>query len=85
MAAQQQYGDRPLLVSGRVTGITLDFADEPVVQLEGVNQFLDVQADLNDETVAARLQKGQEVTLLCQDLSEVISAPMLGDCELIEE
>lgn len=84
VAAQQTYGDRPLLVTGRVTGISLDFMDNPVVQLNGVNQFLDAQADLKDKAVAAGLQKGQEVTLLCQELSEVISAPMLGNCELIE-
>ena len=84
VAAQQSYGGRPLLVTGRVEGITLDFMDNPVVQLPGVNQFLSVQATLNDEKAAAALSQGQEVRLLCQEISEVISAPMLDDCELVE-
>jgi hypothetical protein len=84
VAAQQRFGGQNLLVSGRINGITLDFADEPVVQLPGVNQFLDVQVSLNDKQAAARLQQGQEVQILCHDISEVISAPMLSDCELID-
>ena len=82
--AQQTYGDRKLLVSGTVTGITLDFMDEPVVQLNGVNQFLDVQADLNDKQAAASLNRGQQVRLLCGSITEVISAPMLSDCEIVD-
>jgi len=82
--AQQELGGRELLVTGRIRGITLDFADDPVVQLEGINQFLNVEADLNDKRAAAMLDKGQEVKLLCGKVSEVISAPMLSDCELID-
>lgn len=83
--AQQNFGDRSLLVTGRVTGITLDFSDDPVVQLEGVNQFLPVQADLNDKAVASQLDKGQQIKILCNKITEVISAPMLSDCEIIPE
>lgn len=82
--AQQQYGNKPLLVTGQVKGVTLDFSDDPVVQMEGSNEFLDVQADLNDEAAAAALDKGQEISILCKKVTEVISAPMLSDCELIE-
>lgn len=84
VVAQQSFGGRPLLVTGRVEGVTLDFMDNPVVQLPGVNQFLQVQATLNDEKAAAALSQGQEVRLLCQEITEVISAPMLDDCELVE-
>lgn len=84
VAAQQQFGDRLLLVTGQVTGITLDLFDEPVVQMAGVNQFLSVQADLNDKNVAAALQKGQEISLLCEKVTEVISIPMLDECELVD-
>jgi hypothetical protein len=70
--AQQQYGGKPLLVTGRVKGVTLDFSDDPVVQMEGSNEFLDVQADLNDKAAAAALDKGQEISLLCKKVTEVI-------------
>lgn len=82
--AQQTYGDRDLLVTGRVTGVTLDFMDKPVVQLSSVNEFLSVQADLNDKSVAAGLDKGQTITILCTEVTEVVSAPQLSGCELIE-
>lgn len=82
--AQQQFGGKTLLVSGRVTGVTLDFADNPVVQMDGVNQFLAVQADLNDDDAAAALNKGDKISILCEKVTEVISAPMLSDCELVE-
>ena len=32
-AAQKQYGDRSVEVSGVISGITLDFSDDPVVAL----------------------------------------------------
>lgn len=83
--AQEQFGGRDLLVTGSVTGVTLDFSDDPVVQLEGANQFLDVQADLNDKSAASQLDKGQQIKVLCSEVTEVVSAPMLSDCELIPE
>lgn len=84
VAAQERFGTQPLLVSGAVKGITLDFMDNAVVQMAGVNQFLDVQATLDDKSVAAALKKGQEVRLLCRKVTEVISAPMLSSCEVVE-
>lgn len=84
MAAQQQYGDRTLIVSGTVQSIELDFMDNPVVMLPGTDQFSNVQASLAEEShaAAAGLQKGQSVSVTCTDLSEVIGTPMLGDCTL---
>ncbi len=82
VAAQQKYGAGPLLVSGKVTGITLDFMDQPVVQMPGSNQFMDVQASLGEEgkAVSATLKKGQDIVLRCSELTEVASTPMLGSC-----
>jgi tRNA_anti-like len=84
VAAQQQFGDRPLLISGTVTGISLDLLDQPIVSLNSINEFLSVQASLSDADAAGQLQKGQEVRMLCQKVTEVISAPQLSDCELVE-
>lgn len=83
VAAQEQYGSQPVLLTGVVSGITLDYADHPVVQLAGVNQFLPVQARLNAANQAASLSKGDRVRILCSSISEVISAPMLSDCDII--
>lgn len=82
VAAQQKYGAAPLLVSGKVTGITLDFMDQPVVQLPGLNEFSDVQANLGEEgkAVSATLKKGQDIVVRCGEISEVVGTPMLSKC-----
>jgi hypothetical protein len=81
-AAQLKYGDKPIAVTGTITGITLDFMDNPVVQLSGVNEFMSVQGDLADKDAAAALKKGQKITLHCASVTEVVSAPMLKECRL---
>lgn len=83
-AAQQEYGDQRLAVSGIVDGVDLDFANDPVVKLKTGNQFQSVQASLTDaaKPQASGLSKGQEVVLTCDSVSEVIGSPMLKDCTL---
>ncbi len=80
--AQSDYGGRPLLVSGTVAGVMLDVLDDPKVQLKTDNPYLSAQATLidGDKPKAKDFDKGQKVTLLCQDVSEVMSMPMLRDC-----
>ncbi|WP_181443603.1 hypothetical protein [Porphyrobacter sp. YT40] len=84
VAAKQTYGAAPLLVSGKVAGITLDLMDKPVVQLPGVNDFQQVQASFAGDATAAtaQLQKGQDIVLLCESVSEVIGSPMLDGCTI---
>jgi len=84
LAAVAVYGDRPLLVSGTVTSVDLDFMDEPVVMLATDNEFMSAQLDFDDQdsTEISYLRVGQTVTALCLELSEVIGTPMLDDCTL---
>jgi hypothetical protein len=84
VAAQQTYGAAPLLVSGEVADISLDFMDQPVVELPGVNQFMNVQANLGEEgkAASAQLTKGQAVVVRCAKLTEVAGTPMLSDCTI---
>lgn len=81
-AAQQQYGGRPLLVSGTVQGVDLGITNKASVLLDGVNEFMHAQAALADDKQdqAPSLHKGQKVKLLCSDVQEVVSIPMLSDC-----
>jgi hypothetical protein len=83
-AAQQRFGEHPLEVTGLITGITLDFADDPVVQLATDNQFMAAQAMLSDDSkaIAPTLKKGQTIVILCAGVGEVIGAPMLRDCAI---
>lgn len=83
-AAQQKYGDKPLKVTGTIDKIDLDFMDKPVVMLRTQNEFMSAQASLTEESQpkASGLSKGQNVTLLCGGVSEVIGTPMLKDCAI---
>jgi hypothetical protein len=84
VAAQSAFEGRAVLVTGKVTGVALDLMDNPVVSLESVNEFLSVQASLSDKNAAASLRKGDEIQLLCQKVTEVISAPQLDECIIVE-
>lgn len=82
VAAQQTYGGKPLKVSGTVQGVTLDFMDNAVIQLATSNEFLPVQATLDDPDAAASIAKGTPVAVLCEELTEVIGAPQLSGCAI---
>lgn len=84
VAAQMQYKGKTLYVEGTVTGVTLDIMDNPVIQLEGANQFMPVQAtfDKSYAQVVSQVSKGQRVTVICREISEVVSVPMLDSCSL---
>lgn len=84
MAAQQQYGEATLLVTGMINSIQLDFSDDPYLVLTGSNPYMGPQAHLadNSKAAAASLTKGQQVTLLCDGVGEVVGTPMLKDCQL---
>ena len=83
-AAQQKYGGHAIKVSGTIAAITLDFANDPVVNLEGKNEFTHVMLNLaaDSKAKAAGLSKGQEITATCEDVSEVIGSPILKACVL---
>jgi len=84
--AQNTYGGKTLDVTGTITGVKLDLFNNPVIEMEGINEFLPVQATFDksySEKVSA-LSKGQEITVRCTGITEVISAPMLSGCSLPE-
>jgi hypothetical protein len=82
MAAQQAYAGKLLEVSGTVDGVDLDSSDEPVVKLRTSNQFMPVSVYLTDDTkaAAAGYNKRSKITLLCKEISEVVSMPQLKEC-----
>jgi tRNA_anti-like/Uncharacterised protein family UPF0547 len=84
--AQNTYGGKTLDVTGTITGVKLDLFNNPVVEMEGVNEFLPVQAtfDQSYSQKVSALSKGQEITVRCTQITEVVSAPMLSECSLPE-
>ncbi|CAM8673046.1 zinc ribbon domain-containing protein [Sphingobium sp.] len=83
-AAQKEYGDQRLEVTGVVQSINLGMGDEAFVVLEGVNMFSGPQVHFAGDAkdAAASLRKGQALTVTCAGVSEVIGTPMLSDCAL---
>lgn len=81
--AQQAYDGRPLLVTATIAGVSLDFANDPFLQLK-TSGFIPANAKLDDASKpkASGLEKGAEVTLLCQSVSEVVSIPQFADCAI---
>lgn len=82
--AQGIYGDQPLLVSATVAGVDLDLSDDPVLHLATDNEFMPASAYLveDEKPRASALSKGQKISLLCQNVSEVMSMPQLKDCAI---
>ena len=84
VAANQQFKDKPLLVTAIVESIEAGLMDEPYLVLKAGDQFEfnKPQAHLakEDEAKAATLSKGQQITLRCIGNSEVGGTPMLKDC-----
>lgn len=81
-AAQKEYGDQPLEVTGVIDSINLGLGDEAFVVMKGENMFMGPQVHFADKAndAAAQLSKGQQLTVVCQNVSEVVGTPMLKDC-----
>lgn len=84
-AAQAQYGERILDVSGTVESVDLDLTDDPVVRLETDNQFMSAMVDLIDseKPKAASLNKGQVIVVRCTEIREIVGSPSLRHCAII--
>lgn len=82
--AQSQYGGKVLRVTGKIQSISLDFLDEPVIGLRGANEFslVSVHLEKSDVEKTSELSKGQQLTVTCSELSEVIGSPQLSECVL---
>ena len=83
--AQLKYGKSILIVSAVIQSIDLGIGDEPFLVLQGTNQFMGPQAQLDDasKAQAANLKKGQKIKLRCAKVSELGGTPMLDLCSII--
>jgi hypothetical protein len=83
VAAQMKYGAQPLLISGKLTAITLDADDDAMLHIDS-GAFLALTATLPPAQTshAAGLKKGDRVKILCAELREMLGKPMIRDCWL---
>jgi hypothetical protein len=84
VSAQQFASAGPLQVTGRIEAIELDFSDDPVVRLQGKDDFshVSVYFDESASDATAALSKGERLTVVCSEISEVIGYPQLKNCVL---
>ena len=83
-AAQQQYGNLTLLVSGTVDGVSLDVLNKPVVKLRTPDELMGMQAGLAEasQPKASTLSPGDQVTLRCTGVGTPTGAPVLEHCDI---
>jgi hypothetical protein len=91
--AKMGYDGKALKVTGVVKDITLDFADDPVVQLAGANDTHDMGISQKGKVTnvainglskeqAAKIDKGSSITVICQSVDEVMGGAQLKDCAM---
>lgn len=82
VAADEKYKGKKIEITGEVKDISSNIGDQPVVHLKADKALLGVSAHGLEKSDAAKLKKGETVTLVCKGNGEVISVPSLDDCKL---
>lgn len=83
VAADAQYKDKVLRVSGTVDGISKDILDEPVLTLRSRNQFNNVHCSFDGDGAnasLASLRKGQKVTVRGLGSGVILGSPTIKSC-----
>jgi len=82
VAADEQYKNKRLLITGTVTSIDKDFLDNIILVLKSPNQFMGTHATMekSEKSEASRLKKGDAVTLACTCKGRIVGSPSLRDC-----
>lgn len=84
VAADDQFKDKRVAVSGQISSINKDMFSNIYLVLRDANPFEGVHAELASasEKYAASLSKGEDVSLVCTGSGMVIGSPILKSCEL---
>lgn len=84
VSADDKYKGKKLLVSGSIASVDKDFTGSIIVRLRTSNQFMPVDATLEDseKAKAGKLTKGESTTVRCEGNGMVLGRPQLGDCTI---
>lgn len=82
VAADDKIGGRPVAVKGVVKSIDKDFTNSVVIHMESSNTFMPVSLRMSDteKSRAAKLRKGETLTITCKRMAFVIGSPSGSDC-----
>jgi hypothetical protein len=80
--ADMAFNGKVIKIQGEVDDITKNFMDEVVVGLAVDGTLLGISAPLAEgqDSVAANINKGDWVTVICVGAGEMMSRPILNDC-----
>lgn len=86
VAAQNQWGNRWITITGTVKSVELDFTDDPVVHLVDGGSEITAFFDADDGGAAtADLVKGTRASLVCAKVTEMLGEPKLSECKVASE
>jgi hypothetical protein len=80
IAGDEKYKDKKLEITGKVKEIHSNVTDDPVIVLGG-DGFTSVMAHNLPKEDAAKLNKGDSVTLVCKGGGVIVGSPVLKNCE----
>lgn len=82
--ALNTYGNKNLIVSGQIDSIDADFMDDPMIILSDGEEFSFSSCTLYpaNDAIAMKLNKGQRISMLCDEFSENLGDPVLQNCKL---
>jgi len=85
VAEQMRIGKRPVLIAGVVDSIGLDMLGAPVLQFDEGDGFSTAGMSLLkvEKPAAARLHKGDVVTVLCKHMQFVLGDAEGGTCAIM--
>lgn len=84
VSADQNFKNKTFYVTGTVEEIKKDFMDDIYVTLKTGEYFSYVNCYLDDEDIAAKLSKGQQVTFKGTCKGMVMTLVTMKDCELVD-
>lgn len=86
VAADRKYFGKKVLLSGTVTSIKSGLRNAPYLVLRGKGHIAP-QASLmgTSSDAAAKLQRGDQVALVCFGNGSIIGTPMFTDCQLAQD
>ncbi len=82
--ADAKYKDSKLEITGKVDSISSDFSDNAVVNLKcgGEYSFTSVSCSFSNNSEAAELSKGDNITVIGVSTGEIIGSPTVKNCKI---
>lgn len=84
VAAKAAFAGRVLTMTGELDKIDLDLTDDPVLRFKTAKPYDHVSANFTkaDSAAVGLLEKGQQLTVTCGKITEMMGTPILSECRI---